>query len=1609
MTITTSVWNSARSRACRWVATVLPLLVLTAGLGAVAVTAVSVAGPKASAWASTGSSQYVPVTETRICDTRAGNVSGLSGAAAQCNGTNNAGDPLVGATSMDVVGTGTFGSTTIPANAYALVVDLTVVSNTTVTYLVAYKYGTTRPYPVVSLEDWTANHPANSQVTVPLGANGTAGAFSLFNYGGTTNVAVDVVGYYLPPASGTGFNILAGGPTRVCDTRPSNPSSLSGSQAQCNGTGNAGKTLGTSLNGSSETLAVQVTGLKNAGGQPISPPAGATAVVFDLSAQNASIGTYLTAYAAGTTNPKTMSLEVPNSNAYNAEVTVPLSPSGVVDITNFQGSINVQMDVEGYFVPGSGNQYVPIAAERICDTRAGNVSHLTGSAAQCNGANNSGDTIQAGTPLTMDVTALTSGIGTAIPANATAVVATITAVNESTSGWALAYPAGTTPSPHATSLDFYTNTPVSDEVTVALGTNGKLSIESVANLDVAVDIDGYYQAIPIAGGPTAPGEMTGGSNPSDPDVTQPSNPAGDPAAHASVNDATGELDVNVTDDHIPGNGLPLDLTRTYASGAATKLGAFGYGWADNYHMTVAPDPTLGSNVMDVTQENGSVVQFGQTNSGTWTPPTRTNATLTQDVSGNWTFTRNGQTTYKFNSAGQLQSEADLDGYNTVLDYTGGPLHTVTAEMVLPGDTSDYGKPGHINTVTFTWGTCGTSQCVTSVTDPAGRTINYSYDTNANLTGVQDVGGAWTYYSYDPNHRLTTIKDPDGNTTTWAYNTAGQVSTETDPQTNHTGWAYTLDSNGNGTTTVTDPMSYQTQYTFATGLLTTKTQAAGTPTADTTTYTYDPVTDGVAQQTTAAGTTYAETTNTLYNEGAQGGSATDVTSQSDGDGVTATTSYNGTNEPVDMTSAANTLDSAVTENGYEGNGDLNSVTQRVTNGSITSVSYVGSTAGNPASTTTNGAATAYLYNQYGSQTSVTDPDGNTTTYGYDRLGEKTSTVSPRGNVTGADPTAFTTIYTYDPYGNLTQTTNPAGDTTNTTYDPEGNQLTSTDGDGNTTTNTYNGDGQLTQTTQPDGTTISYAYDPDGRKTSETDANGHTTTYTYDPLGNELSQTDPLGHTTGYTYDCDGNKLSETDPDGNITTYTYDGDNQMLSTTQPDGTILTYTYDSNGNKKTYSDANHNTTIYNYNNLNQLVSQTDPLGHATSYTYDTNGNKTTETNPDSKITSWTYNGDNEPTEITYTDGTRAASYTYTPDGNVATMTDASGTTSYNYDNDDRLISYQNGAGAAVGYTYDGNGDVTDIVYPNGKTVTQAYNRTGELASVTDWNNNTTSFRYDPAGNQTTTTYPNGIVDTRTYNTADQLTNIADTQGATSLLNFVYTPDPAGLTSAETDTGTPHPGTTNYTYNKLDQLTAAGTNNYTYDPGNNLTTGPAGTTQNFNADAQICWSGAGTGTCTTPPAGAITYTYNNEGDRTQTTPIPGSSDHLRLEPNRPTHHLQPRGGQLRQLHLRRQQPPPNRNDEQHRYRVHLGHPDRPRPTPSRRHELLRLRKRPRTYRTNQRSHRHHQLPPNRSTRLHTSPHRPHRHRHRHHYLRPLGQHHRHHRHPEHPLPIRRPVQGPR
>jgi len=425
---------------------------------------------------------FQAVTPARICDTRANNPSGLSGDAAQCNGANNAGDPIGPGGTLNVKVTGTFGSDTIPANAYAVVLDVSVVANTAATYLTAYPGGANRPA-TTNLDEPAANTVINNQVTVAVGANGQV---NLYNEAGSTSVVFDLLGYYQYPTNGVGYNVIAGGPYRICDTRPNNPSHLTGGEAQCDGTNNAGTTLG-----SGQTLNVQVTGLTDSAGHVISPPAGATAAVVDIWAGDATTATFLVAYPADQPKPATSNVEVTAGGVTTKEVTVPLSSTGAIKIFNEAGSVDLAVQVEGYFT-GSGDQYVPITSERICDTRTSNPSGLTGSAAQCNGTNNTGNKIPAGGTLTINVTSLTTGVATPIPANATAIVVNVIALNETTTGWLTLYPAGQT-TPLTTTVSYgAANTTVSNETTVGLGSNGQITVYSSAASDVVVDLTGYY-------------------------------------------------------------------------------------------------------------------------------------------------------------------------------------------------------------------------------------------------------------------------------------------------------------------------------------------------------------------------------------------------------------------------------------------------------------------------------------------------------------------------------------------------------------------------------------------------------------------------------------------------------------------------------------------------------------------------------------------------------------------------------------------------------------------------------------------------------------------------------------------------------------------------------------------------------------------------------------------------------------------------------------------------------------------------------------------------------------------------------------------------------------
>ena len=107
----------------------------------------------------------------------------------------------------------------------------------------------------------------------------------------------------------------------------------------------------------------------------------------------------------------------------------------------------------------------------------------------------------------------------------------------------------------------------------------------------------------------------------------------------------------------------------------------------------------------------------------------------------------------------------------------------------------------------------------------------------------------------------------------------------------------------------------------------------------------------------------------------------------------------------------------------------------------------------------------------------------------------------------------------------------------------------------------------------------------------------------------------------------------------------------------------------------------------------------------------------------------------------------------------------------------------------------------------------------------------------------------------------------------SFTYGRDNNGQASSQSTTGMPGSSSVSYSYNPLSELSAAGSSSYSYDSAQNLVTAPNGDNQKFNADTQVCWQGSGTSSTCTPPSGAMSYAYSDQGNRTSMTPSGGSA----------------------------------------------------------------------------------------------------------------------------------------
>jgi YD repeat-containing protein len=473
-----------------------------------------------------------------------------------------------------------------------------------------------------------------------------------------------------------------------------------------------------------------------------------------------------------------------------------------------------------------------------------------------------------------------------------------------------------------------------------------------------------------------------------------------------------------------------------------------------------------------------------------------------------------------------------------------------------------------------------------------------------------------------------------------------------------------------------------------------------------------------------------------------------------------------------------------ENGRTGSSqyDENGRVVGTTNASNATTSFVYGSSYTDAPTAlvdVTGATTTYTFNNEGFITSKTDPDGGQTQYTWVKeYGSNLSKITNNRHVS-EHGTSQVTNFSY--IGNQVSQMNISGHgTTSYKYTPQGLLATTTFGvpnfsyQGDGIERTYNSQGLLTKLRDRlDGDTI-YAYNNAGYMTQVTNPDGVSTTHTYDPNGNMLTSTNAVS-TVSYIYDVNDRPTSVINGNGATTTFAYTSTGNLATTTDAMGAATKYYYDEYNNLTTVSDALDNDIEYTHDSLNQETDYELVSGKTYVTKYDTLGNPTVVIDPNGRIATSTYDSMSRLT--TQKINGELFTYTYDDVGRVKTLASDVGTTTYTYDKLDRVIEVGDPYGSNIQYAYNSLGNISEITYPDNKTLENEYDEEERLIKQTDWNNEETTYTYTNAGLLDVTTLPNGVTINRNYDSANRLSSITHRDyGLSIIFRQEYTYDDDG-----------------------------------------------------------------------------------------------------------------------------------------------------------------------------------------------------------------------------------------
>ncbi|HEY4024736.1 MAG TPA: hypothetical protein VGM75_39030 [Pseudonocardiaceae bacterium] len=325
-------------------------------------------------------------------------------------------------------------SSVVPTSATAVVFNLTATDVTKDTYITVFPSDLGQP--LASNLSVAAGQTRSNLVTVVMDPTRTV---ELAEFGSSVDLVADVAGYYSSDA-GSGYAPIT--PVRVLDTR--------------DGSGPVGP-------GGIHTVDLSSY-----------VPAGTNAVTFNLTATDVTSGTYVTAYPDTASRPLASNLNLAAGDTRPGLVTVALGADRKVDLYNFAGSVDLIVDLAGYYAPGQGEKFFPLSPYRALDTRDFN-------------GNPSANTVGPNTARVLDLSAW-------LPPSAQAVVFDLTGTNTTNGTYVSAYPDGGQ-RPIVSNLNLVAGQTASNLSAVTIGSGSKIDLYNLnGNVDVLVDLAGYFAA-----------------------------------------------------------------------------------------------------------------------------------------------------------------------------------------------------------------------------------------------------------------------------------------------------------------------------------------------------------------------------------------------------------------------------------------------------------------------------------------------------------------------------------------------------------------------------------------------------------------------------------------------------------------------------------------------------------------------------------------------------------------------------------------------------------------------------------------------------------------------------------------------------------------------------------------------------------------------------------------------------------------------------------------------------------------------------------------------------------------------------------------------------------